>query len=98
MRFRCYLLRVKLNILGAHFTPSFSSGRCLFITLFLLSTLVYNYYTSLLVSALIQSSPENHIKSIDELADSKLEVGFDDITDTRIYLNVSYFCTCLICF
>lgn len=73
---------------GAHFTPSFLSGRCLFITLFLISTLVYNFYTSILVSTLIDSSPKNHINTLKDLANSKLEIGFDDAINTRDHLNV----------
>lgn len=76
---------------GSHeYTPSSFSGRFLFITLFLLSSLVFNFYTSILVSTLIESLPKNNIKTIENLADSKLNVGFDDIINTRVYLNVCY--------
>lgn len=74
--------------IGVDFTPSFYSGRCLFITLFLFSTLVYNFYTSILVSTLIRSMPENHINTLQDLAESKLDVAFNDIIQTRIFLNV----------
>lgn len=47
------------------------------------------------MSTLIQSSPKNRIKSIQDLANSKLDVGFDDVIHTKVFLNVrnSFCCT-----
>lgn len=80
---------IAFNPTGAHFTPSMLSGRCMFLSLLILSLLIYNYYTSVLVSTLVQSSSKNKIKTLTDLAESDLDIGFDDIPWSRVYLNVS---------
>lgn len=57
--------------------PTLFSGRCLFIFLFLSSIMVYNYYTSVLVSTLVESSSQTNIRNVYDLADSNLKIGFD---------------------
>lgn len=74
---------------GAHFSPLLSSGRLLFISLFFLSILIYNYYTSLLVSTLVQTTSRNKIKTLTDLADSNLDLVFEDLVYMRSFFRVS---------
>lgn len=75
---------MKFRYLGAHLTPNFFSGRCLFITLLLLGIIVNNYYTSILLSTLIQTKPQNQIKTITDLANSNLDIGFDNVFHMKV--------------
>lgn len=54
-----------------------------------MSLLVFNFYTSMLVSTLIQETSKNKIKTLQNLADSDFRVGFDDDISTKSFLNVS---------
>lgn len=74
---------------GSAMTPKLLSGRCLFIFLFLTSIMIYNYYTSVLLSSLVDSSDHNKIKTLTDLANSNLKIGFEDVAYTRSYINVS---------
>lgn len=73
---------------GVARTPALSSGRCLLIFLFLSSIMIYNYYTSLLVSGLVGSSSQTNIKNSYDLANSKLDIGFDDVPYIKGFLTV----------
>lgn len=75
---------------GAARTPTLSSGRCLFIFLLLSSIMIYNYYTSVLVSGLVGSSSKTNIKDVYDLANSKLNVGFDDVPYMKGFLTVCH--------
>lgn len=75
---------MKFRLLGAHLTPNFFSGRCIFIALFLLSIIINNYYTSILLSTLIQTAPQNQIKTIRDLANSNLDIGFDNVFHSKV--------------
>lgn len=78
-----------MHLTGAHFTPFMLSGRCLFLSLLIMSLLTYNYYTSILVSTLVQNTSKNKIKTLTDLANSDLHIGFDDNNLIKNYLNVS---------
>lgn len=60
-------------------------GRIIFLNILILSILLYNYYTSALVSSLLNSKP-NLLETIEELYKSNLEVGIEHqpYTDTNI--------------
>lgn len=73
---------------GAARLPTLTSGRCLFIFLCLSSFMMYNYYTSVLVSGLVGSSARTNIKTANDLADSKLKIGFDNVPYIRGFLTV----------
>lgn len=75
---------------GAARTPTLSSGRCLFIFLLLSSIMIYNYYTSVLVSGLVGSSSKTNIKNVYDLANSKLNVGFDNVPYIKGFLTVCH--------
>ncbi|XP_060651499.1 ionotropic receptor 75a [Drosophila nasuta] len=76
-------------IQGSHLIPHSTGGRLAFIALMLTSFLMYNYYTSIVVSTLLGSPVRSNIKTIQQLADSSLDVGFETIPFTRVYLNSS---------
>lgn len=68
-----------------------SSTRCIFICLFLMNMIVCYFYTSKLVSTLVEIKPETNIENIEDLANSDLPIGISDATITRTYLNVNDF-------
>ncbi|XP_034106433.1 ionotropic receptor 75a [Drosophila albomicans] len=76
-------------IQGSHLIPHSTGGRLAFIALMLTSFLMYNYYTSIVVSTLLGSPVRSNIKTIQQLADSSLDVGFETIPFTWAYLNSS---------
>lgn len=76
-------------ILGSEVTPGSTSGRCLFLVLFLTSLTVYTYYTSVFVSTLVKAGSKNKINSVTDLAKSQLKVGLEDIPYIHGFLNVS---------
>ncbi|XP_064545424.1 ionotropic receptor 75a [Drosophila montana] len=76
-------------IQGSHLIPRSTGGRLAFIAVMFTSFLMYNYYTSIVVSSLLGSPVRSNIKTIQQLADSSLDVGFETIPFTRVYLNSS---------
>ncbi|KAM8708520.1 hypothetical protein ACLKA7_015489 [Drosophila subpalustris] len=76
-------------IQGSHLIPNSTGGRLAFISLMLTSFLMYNYYTSIVVSTLLGSPVRSNIKTIQQLADSSLDVGFQDLPFNMVYLNSS---------
>ncbi|XP_034483168.1 ionotropic receptor 75a [Drosophila innubila] len=76
-------------IQGSNLIPNSTGGRLAFISLMLTSFLMYNYYTSIVVSTLLGSPVRSNIKTVQQLADSSLDVGFHDLPFNRVYLNSS---------
>lgn len=64
------------------------AGRFIFLILFITSMLVYNYYTTEVLSTLIGNPVGTTIKTITQLSDSSLSVGLEKTTYTVAYLNV----------
>lgn len=50
---------------------------------------MYNYYTSIVVSTLLGDPPKSGIRTIQQLADSKLEVSVEPTPYTKVYVEVS---------
>ncbi|XP_032574973.1 ionotropic receptor 75a [Drosophila sechellia] len=73
-------------IQGSYFIPKSAGGRLAFIAVMLTSFLMYNYYTSIVVSTLLGSPVRSNIRTIQQLADSSLDVGFDTVPFTKTYL------------
>ncbi|KAH8270252.1 hypothetical protein KR018_006217 [Drosophila ironensis] len=73
-------------IQGSYLMPKSIGGRLAFIAVMLTSFLMYNYYTSIVVSTLLGSPVRSNIKTIQQLADSSLDVGFDTVPFTKAYL------------
>lgn len=71
-------------------TPNPVSGRFVIIFVLFLSVTIYDYYTSVFVSALIKSGSKNKIKTIQQLADSEFELGFEEIPYIHSFLQVTY--------
>lgn len=69
--------------------PRSWGGRIAFMSLSIATFLMYNYYTSVVVSSLLGSPVKSKIKSLSQLADSDLEVGLEPLPYTYTYLNVS---------
>ncbi|XP_030372010.1 uncharacterized protein LOC115622251 [Scaptodrosophila lebanonensis] len=74
-------------IQGSHLIPRSTGGRLAFIALMFTSFLMYNYYTSIVVSTLLGSPVRSNIKSIQQLADSSLDVGYEPIAYNKVYLK-----------
>ncbi|XP_016982055.1 ionotropic receptor 75a [Drosophila rhopaloa] len=73
-------------IQGSYLMPKSAGGRLAFIAVMLTSFLMYNYYTSIVVSTLLGSPVRSNIRTIQQLADSSLDVGFDTVPFTKTYL------------
>uniref|UniRef100_A0A1I8MYE5 Uncharacterized protein n=1 Tax=Musca domestica TaxID=7370 RepID=A0A1I8MYE5_MUSDO len=69
--------------------PHSWGGRMAFISLSIITFIMYNYYTSVVVSSLLGSPVKSKIRSLRELADSDLEVGLEPLPYTYTYLNFS---------
>ncbi|RZC33887.1 glutamate receptor 2-like, partial [Asbolus verrucosus] len=67
---------------GLPSTPNMSCGRIATISIFLLSVIIYQFYSASVVSNLLMK-PTNKIKTIKDLLDSPLKVGAEDIIYTR---------------
>ncbi|XP_016982040.2 ionotropic receptor 75a [Drosophila rhopaloa] len=76
-------------IQGAWFTPRSMGGRMAFFALMLTSFLMYNYYTSIVVSKLLGQPSKSSIRTLQQLADSSLEVGIEPTVYTRTYVETS---------
>ena len=65
----------------------FTTGRVILFNLLMLTFLLYNYYTSSIVSSLINSKRDT-FKDVDELVRSDFKLGIEGIAFKRV-LNVS---------
>lgn len=75
---------------GAHISVDSLSSRCIIISLLFASLLLYNFYTSVSVSMIVQRKYETNIKTKEDLANSDVDVGFLDSFTMRFFLNVSW--------
>lgn len=66
-----------------------ASTRFLILVLLLSSVIIYNYYTSGIVSVLVKNNYETNIKSKEDLTASSLSVGFSDSVIIKSLINVS---------
>lgn len=73
---------------AAYLVPKTFPGRCVYIFLFLLSVIVYNSYTSVLVSTLVGGPSKTDIISVWKLADSNLNFRADNALYMKGYLEV----------
>ncbi|XP_017134534.1 ionotropic receptor 75a [Drosophila miranda] len=69
--------------------PRSNGGRLIYFALFLISFIMYNYYTSVVVSSLLSSPVKSKIKTMQQLAESQLTVGLEPLPFTKSYLNYS---------
>lgn len=76
---------------GTHLVPHTFSGRCMFISLFFSSIVIYNFYTSILVSSLISGQHQTDITDLWKLGDSELRFGAEDAPYLRVYFEVSIY-------
>lgn len=76
-------------IQGAWLLPRSTGGRMVFFATMLTCFLMYNYYTSIVVSTLLGDAPKSGIRTIQQLADSKLEVSVEPTPYTKVYVEVS---------
>lgn len=77
---------------GSNHKITLLSTRCLIIFLFLSSILTYNFYTSVLVSYLVNVKYESEVNNMDDLMDSDVSIGFADSHTMRYFLSVSTMC------
>lgn len=73
---------------GASVMPSTANGRYLLLVLYMTSILIYTYYTTEVLSALIGSPVTTNIRTLAQLAMSGLTVGLENVSHTITYLNV----------
>nr|XP_017030935.1 ionotropic receptor 75a [Drosophila kikkawai] len=76
-------------IQGAWLTPRSTGGRMCFYALMVTSFLMYNYYTSIVVSKLLGQPVKSNIRTVQQLADSSLEVGIEPNVYTRIFIETT---------
>ncbi|XP_046748190.1 ionotropic receptor 75a-like isoform X2 [Diprion similis] len=62
--------------------PQLYSGRLVFLSLFLWTLLLYQYYSASIVGSLL-AEPPRYIKTLQDLLDSDMPVGIEDIAYTR---------------
>lgn len=72
-------------VLGSAIFPTLLGGRIIYLNLLILSILLYNYYTSSLVSSLLSSKPDV-FETIEELIDSDLQLGIENQPYTFTYI------------
>ncbi|KAH8405010.1 hypothetical protein KR222_003139, partial [Zaprionus bogoriensis] len=77
-------------IQGAWILPRSTGGRMIFYATILTCFLMYNYYTSVVVSTLLGDPPKSKIRTVQQLADSNLEVSVEPTAYTKVYVEVSY--------
>lgn len=93
----CLMSFATACVQSSQLVPSSFGGRLTFICLSLLTFIMYNYYTSIVVSTLLGAPVKSDIKTIGQLADSNLEVAMEPLPYNAAYLNVIYFAQLLLC-
>lgn len=71
---------------GYSATPMFTSARIITLFSLIFSILLFQFYSSFIVGSLLTESPKT-IKTIQQLLDSKLECGIDQVTYIRDIFN-----------
>lgn len=74
---------------GANYKISLISTRCFILFIFLVGILTFTFYTSNLVSRLVNLKYESDINSMDDLMNSDISIGFLDALTTRNFVKVS---------
>lgn len=72
---------------GSSIFPCSYAGRFVFITLLATSILIYNYYTSSIISYLLSQPPEA-FHTLDELGHSGLEIGIENLPYTITWFQI----------
>lgn len=75
---------------GTSIVPYYSVGRLVLLNLMLFAVLLYNYYTSSIVSSLLSEPPET-LKTIMDLAKSKLAIGIENLVYVNTLFEVIFF-------
>ncbi|XP_065087370.1 ionotropic receptor 75a-like [Ochlerotatus camptorhynchus] len=75
---------------GSQYMPESLSGRSMQLFILLCTLMVYNYYTSEIVSDLIGSHKESNIKTLVQLADSHLDLGIENVTYEKAFFYESH--------
>ncbi|CAD7005840.1 unnamed protein product [Ceratitis capitata] len=74
---------------GSSIVPTSAGGRMAYFSLYSATFMMYNYYTSILLSTLLGTPPKSDIKTLGQLADSALNVGLEPLPYTYVFLNGS---------
>ncbi|XP_055385574.1 ionotropic receptor 75a-like [Condylostylus longicornis] len=80
----------------SYFIPKTAGGRTVLLTIFIFSYILNQYYASVIISSLLSTPLKTNIKTLEQLADSKLDVGFEPIVYIYEFLksntsSVKYF-------
>ena len=73
---------------GSSKVPKTVPGKIVHIFLYLTSIVLYNYYTSQLLSSIIDSPTQLELKDLYELGDSHFEIGFENFGYTSYLIRV----------
>lgn len=76
---------------GSFLIPNSTGGRMMFFSLSLLTFIIYNYYTSIVVAILLGSPVKSNIKTLGQLAESTLDVNLEMTAYTRSFFNVRFY-------
>lgn len=74
---------------GASIVPGTLNGRTLLMCMNVSSLLVYTYYTTEVLNALIASPMRTNIRTLEQLALSDMTVGLENVSHVTTYLKVS---------
>lgn len=74
--------------LGSALVPQHIGSRIVFLLLFVWAMIVYQFYTSSIVSSLL-STPPKTIRTLADLVHSSFEIGFENVLTSKDTLNVS---------
>uniref|UniRef100_A0A1I8P017 Ionotropic glutamate receptor C-terminal domain-containing protein n=1 Tax=Stomoxys calcitrans TaxID=35570 RepID=A0A1I8P017_STOCA len=74
---------------GSFLVPRSMGGRVAFFSLSLLTFIIYNYYTSIVVAILLGSPVKSNIKTLLQLGESNLGMAIEPIPYTKMYINTS---------
>ncbi|KAM7354775.1 ionotropic receptor 75a-like isoform 3-T4 [Cochliomyia hominivorax] len=85
----CFISFASSCLQGSFVVPGTLGGRLGYMTLLIICFLMYNYYTSIVVSSLLGSPVKSNLKTLADLANSDLEVGLESWPYMYTYLNFS---------
>ncbi|KAM7354774.1 ionotropic receptor 75a-like isoform 2-T3 [Cochliomyia hominivorax] len=85
----CFISFASSCLQGSFVVPGTFGGRFGYMTLLIICFLMYNYYTSIVVSSLLGSPVKSNLKTLADLANSDLEVGLESWPYMYTYLNFS---------
>lgn len=78
---------IEFFFLGVEFSTQLFSGRCTVLTVLIFSFAIYQYYSASIMSSLLVEKPRT-IRTVQDVINSSLDVGVEDIPYNRNYFEV----------